>query len=119
MANELDRRLSFRLDWTRERFIEILRDELEDAGQCYLDRKTLDYSENGDEESFDSYCDSIEDEIYDLLCLKLEIPELAEQTFGWMRSKWSPSDSMGWEDREEASPFTDREIDLILDRSLT
>lgn len=119
LANELDRRLSFRPDWTRERFIEILRDELEDAGQCYLDRKTLDYSENGDEESFDSYCDSIEDEIYDLLCLKLEIPELAEQTFGWMRSEWSPSDSMGWEDREEASLFTDREIDLILDRSLT
>ena len=86
LANELDRRLSFRPDWTRERFIEILRDELEDAGQCYLDRKALDYSENGDEESFDSYCDSIEDEIYDLLCLKLEIPELAEQTFGWMRS---------------------------------
>lgn len=119
LANELDRRLSFRPDWTRERFIEILRDELEDAGQCYLDRKTLDYSENGDEESFDSYCDSIEDEIYDLLWLKLEIPELAEQTFGWMRSEWAPSDSMGWEDREEASLFTDREIDLILDRSLT
>ena len=28
LANELDRRLSFRPDWTRERFIEIMRDSV-------------------------------------------------------------------------------------------
>ena len=117
VGNQLNRRLSFAGGWTREEFISILRDELQDAGQCYLDSKTLDYEEDKCGESFQSYCVELEDDLFEEL-EKLEVDEICYEDFSWDMSEWEPSETETQGSNWKQNCYMENEIDLILDRDL-
>ena len=116
VGNWLNSHLTFDGHWRREDFLAILREELQDAGQCYLDARTLDYDrETG--ESFDSYCVGLEDDLYEQL-EQLEMDEIRYEDFDWSIAEWDEQADLGWKENVREDLRAENEIDLILDRSV-
>ena len=119
VGNMLNHTLVFAEGWKREAFVAILRDELQDAGQYYLDGKTLNYDEEGMEVSFQSYCVDAEDELYDCL-YRLEVEEIDPLDFEWDMAEWERGNKENSEMEEShgVGHYEENEVDLILDRPL-
>ena len=120
VANLLHKNLLFSGDWQREDFVSILRDELQDAGQAYLDKWTVDYDASDEEtygSDFRTYCMRLEDEVYDHLD-KLEIPEIQYEDFLWDMAEWTETPDSPQYDTPPADTGLENEIDLILDRNI-
>ena len=107
-------------DWRREDFVSILRDELQDAGQAYLDKWTADYDASDEEtygNDFRAYCIRLEDEVYDHLD-KLEIPEIQYEDFLWDMAEWTEAPDSVQYDAPPVRNGLESEIDMILDRNI-
>ena len=120
VANLLHKNLVFSGDWRREDFVSILRDELQDAGQAYLDKWTGDYDASDEEtygNDFRAYCIRLEDEVYDHLD-KLEIPEIQYEDFLWDMVEWTEAPDSVQYDAPPVRNGLESEIDMILDRNI-